>query len=112
MDKETETLQWLIFSSAEQTNDYSNRFFLMMGSNLQWGSNIRAMDRKWENLAHKCGGTISNKISSIFLYQKKKSTGDTLSNRQQGSFALKFGNGKEKEQTYDQIKQRDLPLFS
>ena len=81
------------------------------GSSLQRGSNIRAMVRGIENLTHKCAGTTSNKIGSIFLHQKEKSENHALSNRQKGSLVLPFKNEGNEKCTYDQINQRDLALF-
>ena len=58
-----------------------------MGSSLQWSSNIRAMVRGRENLTHKCIGTTSSKIGSIFLHQRKKGA---------LSYLLKMGETKNK----------------
>ena len=113
VDTELEILQWPNFFSIEPTNDYSNRCFPdRVGSSLQQGSNIRAMVRGRENLTHKCTGTTSNKIGSIFLHQREKSESHTLPDRQQSSLVLPFENGRNKERTYDQIEQRDLALSS
>ena len=99
--------------SAELTSNYSNGYFPdRVGSSLQWGSNIREMVRGRENLTHKCSGTTSNKIGSIFLYQTEKGESHTLSDKQQDSLVLPFENGGNKEQTYDQIEQRYLALSS
>lgn len=42
---------------------------------------------------------------------KKKSENHTLSDRQLGSLVLPLENAEDKEQTHDQVKQRD-PVFS
>ena len=47
----------------------------------------------------------------FFLRQREESESHTLSGRQQGSLVLPFENGRNKERTYDQIKQRDLTLL-
>ena len=69
-----------------------------------------------ENLKNKFAGTTSNKIGSIFLYQREKGESHTLSGRQQSSLVLLFengdGRGGSKERTYDQIEQLDLALSS
>ena len=71
-----------------------------------------------ENLTNKFAGTTSNKIGSIFLYQREKGESHTLSGRQQSSLVLLFengggrGGGGSKERTYDQIEQLDLALSS
>ena len=59
-----------------------------------------------------CARTTSNKIGSIFLYQREKGDSHTLSDRQQGSLVLPFENAGNKERTYDQIEQRDQALSS
>ena len=46
-----------------------------------------------ENLKNKFAGTTSNKIGSIFLYQREKGESHTLSGRQQSSLVLLFENG-------------------
>ena len=51
------------------------------------------MVRGRENLTHKCSGTTSNKIGSIFLHQTEKGESHTLSDKQQGSLVLPFENG-------------------
>ena len=58
------------------------------------------MVRGRESLAHKCAGTASDKIDSIFLQQREKSKSHAFSDRQHDSLV--------KERTCDQIKQRDL----
>ena len=113
VDRELEVLQWPNLFSIEPTNDYSTRCFLdRLGSSLQWGSNIKAMDRGGENFLYKCIGTTSNKSSFMFLHQREKSGRHTLSHRRQGSLVLPFENGRRIEQTYDQIKQINLALCS
>ena len=99
VDREVEVLQWPNFFSIEPTNDYSNRCFPdSVGSSLQQSSNIKAMVRGRENLTHKCGGNISNKIRSIFLLQREKSENHTYFDRQQGSLVLPFENGETKNE--------------
>ena len=112
VDRELEAFQWPNFFSVEPTHDYSKRCFIdRVGSSLQRRSNIRTMIRGSENLAHKCAGTTSNKIGSIFLRQREMSHSHTLSDRQQGilvllsdrqqsSLVLPFENGRNKERTY------------
>ena len=113
MDRELAVLQWVNLFSVEPTSSYSNGCFPdRVGSSLQWGSNIREMVRGRENLTHKCSGTTSNKIGSIFLYQTEKGESHTLSDKQQDSLVLPFENGGNKEQTYDQTEQRYLALSS
>ena len=65
-----------------------------------------------ENLALICAVTAGNKIGSIFFHQREKSESHTLSDRQQGSLVLPFKNGGNKENTYEQIMQKDLALSS
>ena len=99
--------------SAELTSNYSNGYFPdRVGSSLQWGSNIREMVRGRENLTHKCSGTASNRIGSIFLHHGGKGESHTLSDRRQGTLVLPFENGGNKERTCDQIEQRNLILSS
>ena len=99
--------------SVELTSNYSNGYFPdRVGSSLQWGSNIRKMVRGRENLTHKCSGTASNKIGSIFLHHGGKGESHTLSDRRQGTLVLPFENGGNKERTCDQIEQRNLILSS
>ena len=117
VDREPEVLQWPNFVLIKPTNYYSNRCVLeRIGSSLQRGSNIRAMVIGRENFTNKFAGTTSNKIGSIFLYQREKGESHTLSGRQQGSLVLLFENGGggrgSKERTYDQIEQLDLALSS
>ena len=96
-NRELEVLQWRNFFSIEPTNYYPNRYVPdRMGSSMQQGSNIRAMVERGENLAHKCAGAI-NKTCSIFLHQREKSESHTLPDRQQGSLALPFENGRSKD---------------
>ena len=64
-----------------------------MESSLQRCSNIRAMVRRGEDLTHKCAGTTSNEIGSIFLHQKEKGESHTLPDMQQSSLVLPFENG-------------------
>ena len=113
MDRELEILQWPNFFSIETTSNYSNRCLPdRVGSSLHWGSNIRALVRGREKLTHKCSGTTSNEIGSIFLHQREKCESHSLSDRQQGSLVLTFENWGNKERKYDQIEQRDLALSS
>ena len=94
MDREPEVLQWPNFVLIKPTNYYSNRCVLeKIGSSLQRGSNIRAMVIGRENFTNKFAGTTSNKIGSIFLYQREKGESHTLSGRQQGSLVLLFEKG-------------------
>ena len=117
VDGELEVLQWPNFFSVEPTNGYSRGCFTdRVGSSLQWGSNIRAMVRGGENLAHECAGTTSNKIGSIFfrkmeindenhtLSDRQEGNLALLSDRQQGSLVLPFEIGKNKERTYQAKK--------
>ena len=98
VDRELELLQWTSFLSAEPTNDFSSRCFPdRVESSLQGGSNNREMVRGGENFVHKCAGTTSNMIGSIFLQQIERSERHTLSDRQQGGLVLPFGNGTNNE---------------
>ena len=54
---------------------------------MQWSSNIWAMVRGRENLTHKCIGTTSSKVGSIFLHQRKKGA---------LSYLLKMGETKNR----------------
>ena len=92
--------------------DYSNRCFLdRMGSSLQWGSKIRAMVRGGENVANRCGGTTSNKISSILPHQSEKSEIHALSERQQGipSFSTECSSRREIKEKNRLFRVASLP---
>ena len=66
VDRELEVLQRPNVFSVEPSIDYSNRCFPdRVASSPQRGSNIMAMVRGGENLAHKCAGTASNRIGSF-----------------------------------------------
>ena len=94
------------FFSIEPLNDYSNRCFPdRVRSILQQGSNIRKMVRGRENHTHKCAGTTSDKIGSIFSHQREKSESHTLSDRQQGNLALSFENRGKKERTHIRLSK-------
>ena len=89
MGSELKVLKWPNFFPVEPANRYSKRCFTdKVRSSLQRGSNIKAMVRGSENLAHSCPETTRNKICSIFLRQREMSESHTLLDRQQGSLVL------------------------
>ena len=94
------------FFSIERLKDYSNRCFPdRMRSILQRCSNIREMIRRRENHTHKCAGTTSDKVGSIFSHQREKSESHTLSDRQQGNLVLSFENRGNKERTHIKLSK-------
>ena len=126
MGSELKVLKWPNFFPVEPANRYSKRCFTdKVRSSLQRGSNIKAMVRGSENLAHSCPETTRNKICSIFLRQREMSESHTLLDRQQGSlvllserqqcslvFSFEDGRKKNRKNWGNKYEQRDLVLSS